>query len=38
MLAVGTVLFGFGFLVCLDIALAYCTDCYQDVSAGKMAR
>ncbi|KAK5071881.1 hypothetical protein LTR64_004340 [Lithohypha guttulata] len=30
-LAVGAAIFGFGFLVCLDIALAYCTDCYQDI-------
>ena len=30
-LAMGCVIFGFGFIVCLDIALAYCTDCYQDV-------
>ncbi|KAK5950543.1 hypothetical protein OHC33_008486 [Knufia fluminis] len=30
-LAVGCVIFGFGWIVCLNIALAYCTDCYQDI-------
>jgi len=37
-LAVGCVIFGFGFIVCLDIALAYCTDCYQDVRCPILSR
>ena len=31
LLAVGYGLWGFGFVVSSDIALAYCTDCYQDI-------
>lgn len=31
-LALSQAIFGFGFIINLDIALAYCTDCYQDVS------
>ena len=30
-LAVGYGLWGFGFVLSTDIALAYCTDCYQDI-------
>lgn len=30
-LAVGYAIWGFGFVVSSDIALAYCTDCYQDI-------
>jgi MFS family permease len=31
LLAIGYGLWGFGFVVSSDIALAYCTDCYQDI-------
>jgi MFS family permease len=30
-LAVGYAIWGFGFVVSSDVALAYCTDCYQDI-------
>jgi hypothetical protein len=31
LLAVGFGIYGFGFVVCVDIALSYLTDSYQDV-------
>lgn len=32
LIGVGSAVFGLGFSICLDVALAYITDCYHNVS------
>lgn len=35
LIGVGSAVFGLGFSICLDVALAYITDCYHNVSRCK---